>query len=215
MNPIQAASWRVFVHGVAAVISSIGVARVGSDQGDDADLLNGLLLGDRDCLAALYDRYASLLLALGRRILGDRREAEDLLHDVFLEAWHKALDYDERRGTVRAWLLMRMRSRALDRRKAAVFSRRAEAPSEDAMGQEDLALTPDRERVRRALNDLPLEQRQVLELGYFEGLSSSEIAARLHAPIGTVKSRVAAALAKLRAGFDPALAASEGARARE
>jgi RNA polymerase sigma-70 factor (ECF subfamily) len=191
---------------------------VESDQGD-AELLNGLLAGDRDCLAALYDRHASVLLALGRRILGDRREAEDLLHDVFLEAWHKALDYDEQRGTVRAWLLMRMRSRALDRRKAAVFSRRADAPPDDVVGQEDPSLTPDRERVRRALNDLPLEQRQVLELGYFEGLSSSEIAARLQAPIGTVKSRVAAALAKLRAGFEPAEATpsreNDGVRARE
>jgi RNA polymerase sigma-70 factor (ECF subfamily) len=148
-----------------------------------------------------------MLLALGRRILGDRREAEDVLHDVFLEAWHKATDYDQERGTVRAWLLMRMRSRALDRRKAAAFARRVEEPTQDALGQEDLTLTPDRERVRRALNELPLEQRQVLELGYFEGLSSSEIAARLHAPVGTVKSRVAAALAKLRAGFEslPAL----------
>jgi RNA polymerase sigma-70 factor (ECF subfamily) len=185
------------------------VARVGTDQGD-SELLNGLLAGDRDCLAALYDRHAAVLLALGRRILGDRREAEDLLHDVFLEAWNKALDYDEQRGTVRAWLLMRMRSRALDRRKAAVFSRRADAPSDDVVGHEDLTLTPDRERVRRALNELPIEQRQVLELGYFEGLSSSEIAARLQAPIGTVKSRVAAALAKLRAGFDPLPSSSEG-----
>jgi RNA polymerase sigma-70 factor (ECF subfamily) len=172
------------------------------DEGD-GKLMNGLLAGDRDCLASLYDRHAAVLLALGRRILGDRREAEDLLHDVFLEAWQKATDYDERRGSVRAWLLMRMRSRALDRKKAAVFSRRADAPAEEMATSEEAALTPDRDRLRRALGELPLEQRQVLELGYFEGLSSSEIAERLQAPIGTVKSRVAAALAKLRAGFDP------------
>ena len=156
----------------------------------------------------LYDRYASALLAIGRRILGDRREAEDLLHDVFIEVWRQAGDYNEARGSVRAWLLMRMRSRALDRRKSAAFSKRADLPAPDAVvdvhgeGGEDPALGPDRQAVRRALEQLPAEQRQVLELGYFEGLSSSEIAERVRAPIGTVKSRVAAALSKLRAAVE-------------
>src|SRR5437879_1266503 len=95
----------------------------------DVTLIQGAAAGDRQCLAALYDRYAPALLAIGRRILGDRREAEDLLHDVFLEVWRQAGDYDEARGTVRAWLLMRMRSRALDRRKAAAFSKRADLPA--------------------------------------------------------------------------------------
>lgn len=174
-----------------------------ADKGD-VTLIGGAAAGDRECLAALYDRYAPALLAIGRRILGDRREAEDLLHDVFLEVWRQAGDYDEARGSVRAWLLMRMRSRALDRRKAAVFAKRADLPAADAVADgvgdagEDPALAPDRDAVRRALAQLPAEQRQVLELGYFEGLSSSEIAERVRAPIGTVKSRVAAALSKLR-----------------
>ena len=174
---------------------------VGDEQGD-VRLINGAAEGDRSCLAALYDRYASALLAVGRRILGDRREAEDLLHDVVLEVWRQAGDYDEARGSVRGWLLMRMRSRALDRKKGAAFSKRADLPSPEtlAVGDcgEDPALATDRDAVRRALASLPAEQRQVLELGYFEGLSSSEIAERVRAPIGTVKSRVAAALAKLR-----------------
>lgn len=172
------------------------------DTGDES-LISGAAAGDRDCLAALYDRYAPALLAIGRRILGDRREAEDLLHDVFIEVWRQAGDYDESRGSVRAWLLMRMRSRALDRRKSAALSKRADLPAPDAVidaaePAEDPALGPDRQAVRRALAALPAEQRQVLELGYFEGLSSSEIAERVRAPIGTVKSRVAAALSKLR-----------------
>ena len=171
----------------------------------DVSLIRGAADGDRDCLAGLYDRYSPALLAIGRRILGDRREAEDLLHDVFLEVWRQASDYDEARGSVRAWLLMRMRSRALDRRKAAVFSRRADLPPSDSVAEppasEDPALGADRDVVRRALASLPNEQRLVLELGYFEGLSSSEIAERVSAPIGTVKSRVAAALSKLRAGI--------------
>jgi len=178
------------------------------DKGD-VSLIGGAAAGDRDCLAALYDRYAPALLAIGRRILGDRREAEDLLHDVFIEVWRQAGDYDESRGSVRAWLLMRMRSRALDRRKSAAISKRADLPAPDAVADahdngEDPALGPDRQAVRRALAQLPAEQRQVLELGYFEGLSSSEIAERVRAPIGTVKSRVAAALSKLRAAVEVA-----------
>jgi len=169
----------------------------------DAALVRAIAGGDREALAQLYDRFAPSLMAVGCRILCDRTEAEDLLHDVFLEVWRQAADYDDQRGSVRAWVLMRMRSRALDRRKAAGFARVVSledrrAPEEPSATVEDPSLQPDREAVRRSLAALPPEQRVVLELGYFEGLSSSEIAARIDAPIGTVKSRVAAALLKLR-----------------
>jgi len=165
--------------------------------------------GDREGLAALYDRHARTMLALGIRILRRRREAEDILHDVFVEAWRRAGDYDPRRGTVRTWLLLRMRSRCLDRVRSAAYSRgeslddREEAtlrrgqPGTDG-GAEELEAAPDRARVRAALAALSDAHRAVLELGYFEGLSSSEIGARLQIPTGTVKSRVRAALAILR-----------------
>src|SRR5262245_49240698 len=91
--------------------------------GEDGEIVAAIVGGDRPALARLYARYASSLMAIGVRILGDRREAEDLLHDVFLEVWRHAAHYDAARGTVRAWLLMRMRSRALDRKKSAGFSR--------------------------------------------------------------------------------------------
>jgi RNA polymerase sigma-70 factor (ECF subfamily) len=169
----------------------------------DAELVAAISAGDRKALAALYQRFAPSLMAVGQRILGDRREAEDLLHDVFLEVWRQAGQFDRARGTVRAWMLMRMRSRSLDRRKSAGFSRvvSLEERQEEVRATGDDALAPDRSALRRALADLPEEQRQVLELGYFEGLSSTEIAARIAAPVGTVKSRVAAALAKLRQGL--------------
>jgi RNA polymerase sigma-70 factor (ECF subfamily) len=169
----------------------------------DAELIRRVAGGDREALAALYDRYATLLLSVARRIVGEPREAEDLLHDVVLEIWRSAGDYDEARGTVRAWILMRMRSRALDRRKSPRVARQVPMTA-DALEEtvaEDPHVAPDRTRVRHALAQLPPEQRAVLELGYFEGLSSSEIALRIAVPIGTVKSRVAAALAKLRAGL--------------
>jgi RNA polymerase sigma-70 factor, ECF subfamily len=171
------------------------------DADGDAALVAAIAAGDRRALADLYDLYAGVLLALGLRIVRDRREAEDILHDVFLEVWRTAKDYDPTRGRVRTWLTIRMRSRALDQQKSARVSRNTgdasvlERVADDAS---DPASSPDRARVRVALVALPLEQRQVLELAYFEGLSCSEIATRIEAPVGTVKSRVAAGLGKLR-----------------
>lgn len=183
-----------------------------AENEDEVALVKAIADGDRGALAELYDRFGPHLMAVGQRILQDRRETEDVLHDVFLEVWRSASSYDATRGSVRVWLLLRMRSRALDRRKAAGFQRvvsieERRVPEERQVAHgEDPSLAPDHEKLRRVLDDLPLEQRQVLELGYFEGLSSSEIAARIEVPIGTVKSRVAAALGKLR----QALAAGEG-----
>jgi RNA polymerase sigma-70 factor (ECF subfamily) len=175
-------------------------ALVASANQVDVELVRSVADGDRDALGALYDRYAPSLMAVGARILGDRRELEDLVHDVFLEVWRQAADYDARRGSVRAWLLMRMRSRALDRRKAPSRARvvSLESPQVEEPRALEALFSPDHRTLRMALTELPDEQRLVLELGYFEGLSSSEIATRLEVPIGTVKSRVAAALGRLR-----------------
>ncbi len=172
---------------------------------DDVELMRLVASGDRKALAALYDRFSPIMLALGNRVLGNRREAEDLLHDVFLEAWRSAKDYDRKRGTVRAWLSMRMRSRALDRvrskgRSKVVLSEEGKLPEGEATGQ-DPSAAPDRAIVRQALAALPPEQRRVLELGYFQGMTSSEIAREVNIPVGTVKSRVARGLAQLRVGL--------------
>jgi RNA polymerase sigma-70 factor (ECF subfamily) len=176
-----------------------------ADDDDDVALVGAIAAGDRPALARLYDRYASILLALALRIIRDRREAEDLLHDVFLEVWRSAKDYDLTRGRVRTWLIIRMRSRALDVTKSARVSRRSgDAEVLDRIVAEtDVAGSPDRQRVRAALAALTAEQRQVLELAYFDGQSCSEIAERIGIPIGTVKSRLAAGLGKLRQTLGP------------
>lgn len=171
----------------------------GSDD-DDVALVRAIAAGDRKGLAALYDRYAPILLGLAMRIIRDRREAEDLLHDVFLEVWRSARDYDLTRGRVRTWLVVRMRSRALDVLKSARVSRRSGDPEvlDRLVAEPEAGESPDRQRVRAVLGELTAEQRQVLELAYFDGLSCSEIATQLTIPIGTVKSRLAAGLGRLR-----------------
>lgn len=172
---------------------------------EDVSLVVALARGDRDALAALYDRHASPLLGLGVKLLQDRGEAQEILHDVFLEAWKRAGDYDPSRGTVRTWLALRMRSRCLDRIKSAGRSRTAPVGEqlERAAGAEPPAGVEraDASRVRGAMAELPEDQRKILELGYFDGLSCSEMAEHLDIPIGTVKSRLHAGLKKLRATF--------------
>jgi RNA polymerase sigma-70 factor (ECF subfamily) len=168
---------------------------------DDAALVASVVRGDRGALAALYDRHSAILMAVGLRIVGDRAQAEDLLHDVFIEAWHQAATFDSTRGTVRAWLVTRMRSRALDRRNAGTRSARIlksaaeESPTSAAPPE---TTGTDRERVRRMVVALPDELNAVIGMAYFEGLTSAQIAERLNVPIGTVKSRTARAVALLK-----------------
>ena len=190
------------------VPTSARSAVAASDPARDAELVQEMARGKTDALAELYDLHAPVMLALAHRILGSKNDAEDLVHDVFLEAWRRAADYDADRGTVRAWLVLRTRSRAIDSKKSAKVSRTVTVGDTGWLerllgGADDVSGSADRDLVRRTLRELPEDQRMVLLLGYFEGLSSSEIAARLATPIGTVKSRVAKGLSRLREALGP------------
>ena len=190
------------------VPTSARAAVAATDPARDAELVQEMARGKTDALAKLYDLHAPVMLALAHRILGSKNDAEDLVHDVFLEAWRRAADYDPERGTVRAWLVLRTRSRAIDSKKSAKVSRTVSVGDTGWLerllgGAEDVSGSADRDLVRRTLRELPEDQRIVLLLGYFEGLSSSEIAARLATPIGTVKSRVAKGLSRLREALGP------------
>jgi RNA polymerase sigma-70 factor, ECF subfamily len=184
--------------------TSRAVVRIPVDS--DQALVSAMAAGERTALAALYDRHAVPALSLAMRILGNRQDAEDLLHDVFLEVWRKAADYDPDRASVRAWLLLRVRSRAIDRLRA-LRNRTADDTDPD-LTPAPAPMLPEhhaeRDRVRQALATLTPNQRLVIELLYFEGLSCQEIAGRCGMPIGTVKSRLAAALERLRQALDPA-----------
>ncbi len=168
------------------------------DDAEDARLVAAMAEGDRNALAALYERHSGVLLGLAMRIVRERREAEDLLHDVLLEAWRAAKDFDPNRGRVRTWLAIRMRSRALDLQKSARVSRNAGDAGLETILDEREGGSPDHARVRSALSGLTDDQRKVVELAYFDGLSCSEIAAQIAIPVGTVKSRLAAGLRQLR-----------------
>lgn len=160
--------------------------------------------GDEEALASLYDRYRLILFGLILRILHSRPEAEDVLQDVFIQVWKRASDYDEARGRPFTWLVTLARSRAIDRLRA--LDSRQRTANESALdvtesvsdAATDAFKSEQREVVRDALDALPTEQRQTLVLAYFEGLTQSEIAERLGAPLGTVKTRMRSGMIKLR-----------------
>jgi RNA polymerase sigma-70 factor (ECF subfamily) len=169
---------------------------------DDSGLVRRMARGDTTALGELYERHAGRIFSVLTLILGDRAEAEDLLHDVFLEAWRHAGDYSSERGTVSAWLALRARSRAIDRRRSAPRARSVslEAASLSERGDPGVDATRmvDQKRLADVFSGLLPDEQEVILLGYFEGLSSTEIAERIGKPVGTVKSRTRSALEKLR-----------------
>jgi RNA polymerase sigma-70 factor (ECF subfamily) len=183
--------------------------RPSESQADDHRALRRMADGDSVGLGALYDRHGRAVYSLALRILGDESDAEEVTQDVFAQAWRRAAQYDESRGTVAAWLLVMARTRAIDRFRARRVRPEGRVQADDGFTLQQLPATgPDvasellaverGQRVRRALEALPLLQRVAIELAYFEGLSQREIAERLEQPLGTVKTRMRLGLLKLR-----------------
>jgi len=170
----------------------------------DVELLEAIARKDETAIAELYDRYRVILFGLLIRILTSREEAEDVLQEVFLQVWRRAGDFDEKRGRPFTWLVTLARSRGIDRLRSLAAKERvalagAREPSEqvsDAVA--DAFASEQRTLVKTALAQLPEEQKRPLTLAYFEGLTQSEIAAKLGAPLGTVKTRMRTGLMKLR-----------------
>ena len=171
---------------------------------DDVKLLKAVAAKDEAALAQLYDRYRTILFGLLIRILNNREEAEDVLQEVFLQVWRKAGDFDENRGRPFTWLVTLGRSRGIDRlRTLAARDRVAEAGAKEAVedfsdAATDAFKSEQRGLVNKALAQLPDEQKRPLMLAYFDGLTQSEIATRLGAPLGTVKTRMRTGLMNLR-----------------
>jgi RNA polymerase sigma-70 factor (ECF subfamily) len=158
--------------------------------------------GDEQALAALYDRFGRVAYGVAFRILRDGALAEDAVQDAFLAAWRTAAGFDPELGKASTWLLTLVHRRAVDvvrreeRRRADVLDDEPAASVEAT--DETAEVREQRRAVQAALAQLPPDQRQALELAYYGGLSQSELAERLGVPIGTIKSRMFAALARLR-----------------
>jgi RNA polymerase sigma-70 factor (ECF subfamily) len=169
-------------------------------------LITRIAAGDRDAFSRFYDLLAPTAFGLIRRVLRDPEAAAEVLQDVFWQVWREASRYDPKRGSPEAWLVMRAKTRAIDRlrsirRRDRTFvapvdesvARSSEAPAENPA-----VVAEDRGLVQTALAQLPEPQRRVIELAFFEGLTQSEIAIRLGEPLGTVKTRARLGLERLR-----------------
>ena len=176
----------------------------------DASAMRRMATGDGGALAELYDRHSRALFSIAVRILRDHGDAEEIVQDVFAQAWRQAARYDTTRGAVVAWLLMMARSRAIDRLRA----RRGQPPLDadhpaalrdvaDGSTPVDLALLTAAQvaLVRAALEALPETQREAIDLAFHEGLTHAEVAERLQQPLGTIKTRIRLGLLRLRAAL--------------
>jgi RNA polymerase sigma factor (sigma-70 family) len=178
------------------------------DDRDDLELHPRLSAGDRFAFDQLYRRYAGSAYGLAYRVTGQQLLAQDVVHDAFLALWRAPEAYDPARGAFRTFFLSLVHHRAVDtvRREERLRRRTERASNLEPVRGEDVAedvveesfLSERRKGVREALLTLPPEQRQVVELAYFGGLTQAVIAARLGIPIGTVKTRTLAAMRKLR-----------------
>jgi RNA polymerase sigma-70 factor, ECF subfamily len=186
-----------------------------TDERDvDARLAERIRAGQAAALGELYDRHASTALATAMRVVGSREEAEDVVHEAFVAVWRKIDRFDAERGALRAWLMTVVRNRAIDR----VRARRPRIDLDDADERSLLRTGPNptweaalarasASDIQAALAALPDEQRQAIELAYFEGYTYREVAELTGVPPGTANGRLRLALAKLR----EALQGSSGA----
>ena len=173
-----------------------------------SELLNRIAQRDLQALSEFYDQTATPLFSVALRILGDAGEAEEVIQDVFVQIWEKAPAFDERLGKAFHWALSITRHRAIDRlRKRQRQARLVQELLENNAPEKDLkSIAPDSDvlsaensaQLRAALAELPLDQRQAIELAFFAGLTHPEIAETLREPLGTIKARIRRGLLKLR-----------------
>ena len=203
---IAAASAPAALEPGATLRSSVGSSDVVvRDKEADMGLVERIAAGDAEALGELYDAYGRVVFGVGFRISGSPEAAEEVAQDAFQAVWRQARSYRGERGSVRTWLLAIARNAAIDWRRT--HGRRSERESSlDAVAglvaevqvEERVIASLRAERIRAAVRVLPTEQRDVLALAFWGGLSQSEIAARTGIPLGTVKSRVRLGMEKLR-----------------
>jgi RNA polymerase sigma factor (sigma-70 family) len=185
---------------------------VDASEAHDQELVRRLCLGDEEAFRGLFGRYAPSAKALALRVVRQSHLAEEIVQEAFLAAWRHPEGYDDERGSVRSWLMGMVHHRAVDVvRREEAYHRRVEDSIPAAMEDttldhadevvEALGLPEERRTVRAALDELPAEQRDVLMMMYFGGLSQSQIAKKTGLPLGTVKSRTLLGMRRLRASL--------------
>jgi RNA polymerase sigma factor (sigma-70 family) len=199
------------VQWAAVANRSEAVGTVDVSEAHDRELIQRLRHRDEDAFRGLFGRYAPSAMALALRVVRRAHLAEEIVQDVFMAVWRNPQAYDGDRGSVRSWLMGMVHHRAVDLvRREEAYRRRAEDAIPEAMGQEAdhaddvveaLGLPEERRAVRAALEELPPEQRDVLTMMYFDGLSQSRIAETTGLPLGTVKSRTLLGMRRLRASL--------------
>lgn len=179
----------------------------------DADLMAAMAAGNSSAMSLLYDRYSRPVYSFAYRMVGDRDHAEDVMQEVFLRAWRRSARFSDTRGSLISWLLSITHNMAIDElRKRQRRPQKAESSEPDLMLEvlqdnevpvEDQAVSTEYNRmVREILHEIPDNQREVLELGYFRGMTQREIAEYLNTPLGTIKTRMRLALRKLQDSDD-------------
>lgn len=186
-----------------------------SDFAVEIELLRQVGQGDRASFAQLYDRFSSAIFSAAYRIVNNQQAAEDVLQEVFLQVWEKAALYDPARGKPLTWAITLTRNKAIDRLRATQRRGRLQNSLEMDAGASDqfdgrssfdaVDLLEKGKLVGEALNKLPSEQREALELAFFSGLTQSEIADHLREPLGTIKARIRRGMLKLKSLVDSEL----------
>ena len=184
---------------------------LGTERHDQDVVLAGRIRsGDREAVGELYDQYAGIAMAVALRVLHDRGAAEDVVHDAFVAVWQKIDRFDAAHGTLRSWLLAIVRNRAIDRLRRVrpaedidELDRRSLLRSTPNPTWDATLASLDRGALAAALGTLPAEQREAVELAYFEGLTYREVAVRMGVPPGTASGRLRMALAKVRVALSP------------
>lgn len=184
-----------------------------AEQSGEA-LLHRIARGDRGAMEELYDQYSALLFSIAMKVLGDIGEAEEVLQEVFVQVWQKPDRFNHQLGSATSWLACVTRNRAIDRIRSRQNRQRLSETlhAEDSPGlaiftdDANPALDPEAAAaVRRALNDLPPEQSQAIQMTFFGGLTHQETAAALGEPLGTIKARIRRGMLKLRDTLQPYL----------
>lgn len=199
------------LRGTAAPLAADAAART---EWTDEALMQAIAARDELAFSVLYDRYVDLVYSASFRVLGDAQLAEDATQDIFVRLWRRPETFIPDRGRFLSWLMSVVRNRAVDELRARGRRLRREAAVTTTDGEDNqVSLIPagdgddpiltaqlheEQVLVRRALTELPAEQRMALELAYFKGLTQQEIAVALHEPLGTVKTRIRLGMQKLR-----------------